>query len=56
MLKKDIQVKAQQYNEVTNSLLNKEQKAEFDKTLNERKAGKLKYYTIEQAKAIINNK
>jgi len=35
------------------SLLTKEQKTELDKTLKEHKAGKLKYYTIEQAKEII---
>jgi hypothetical protein len=38
------------------SRLTKEQKSSLDKTLSEHKAGKLKYYTIEQAKAIINNK
>ena len=38
------------------SLLTKGQKAELDKTLSEHKAGKLKYYSIEQASAIINSK
>ena len=38
------------------SLLTKGQKAELDKTLSEHKAGKLKYYSIEQARAIINSK
>jgi hypothetical protein len=38
------------------SLLTKEQKTELDKTLSEHKAGKLKYYTIEQAKNIIYKK
>ena len=38
------------------SLLTKEQKAELDKTLIEHKTGKLKYYTIEQARTIISNK
>ena len=37
-------------------LLTKEQKKELDKTLAEHKTGKLKYYTIEQAKNIIYKK
>lgn len=38
------------------SFLTKEQKTELDKTLKEHKSGKLKYYTIEQAKSIIYKK
>lgn len=38
------------------SLLTKEQKTELDKTLKEHKSGKLKYYTIEQAKSMIYKK
>ena len=38
------------------SILTKEQKNELDKTLSEHKTGKLKYYTIEQAKNIIYKK
>jgi hypothetical protein len=37
----------------TESLLTKSQKKELDKTLAEHKSGKLKYYTIEQSKAIL---
>jgi hypothetical protein len=36
------------------SLLTKSQKVELDKTLAEHKAGKLKYYTIEQSKSILH--
>ena len=35
------------------SMLSKAQKVELDKTLHEHKTGKLKYYTIEQARDII---
>ncbi len=35
------------------SLLTKSQKVELDKTLAEHKAGKLKYYTIEQSKHLL---
>lgn len=42
--------------ESNDSLMSKEQKHELDKTLAEHKAGKLKYYTIEQAKKIVNKK
>lgn len=49
----DLQAKVLQYNDVTQNRLSKGQKAELDKTLSEHKAGKLKHYTIEQAKAII---
>jgi len=38
------------------SLLTKEQKNELDKTLSGHKTGKLKYYTIDQAKRIIYKK
>jgi Putative addiction module component len=38
------------------SLLTKEQKKELDRTLAEHKSGKLKYYTVEQAKNIIYKK
>ena len=38
------------------SLLTKEQKAELNKTLAEHKAGKLKYYTLSEAKNIIYKK
>jgi hypothetical protein len=38
------------------SMLTSEQKHELDKTLSEHKSGKLKYYTIEQAKNIIYKK
>ncbi len=38
------------------SLLTKEQKAELDKTLADHKAGKLKYYTAEQARKILSGK
>lgn len=38
------------------SMLTTEQKHELDKTLAEHKSGKLKYYTVEQAKNIINKK
>ncbi|MGP8216031.1 MAG: hypothetical protein ACLQQ4_10740 [Bacteroidia bacterium] len=38
------------------SMLTKEQKAELDKTLLEHKAGKLKYYTLDAAKRIVNKK
>jgi hypothetical protein len=38
------------------SLLTKEQKNELDKTLAEHKSGKLKYYTVEQAKNIVYKK
>ena len=38
------------------SRLTKGQKSSLDKTLSEHKAGKLKYYTIEQAKAAVDNK
>ena len=38
------------------SLLTTEQKTVLDKTLSEHKSGKLKYYTIEQAKTIIYKK
>jgi hypothetical protein len=38
------------------SFLTKEQKTELDKTLKEHKSGKLKYYTIDQAKSIIYKK
>lgn len=44
------------YKHEDKSLLTKEQKAELDNTLNEHKSGKLKYYTIEQAKEIIYKK
>lgn len=37
------------------SLMSKAQKDELDKTLAEHKAGKLKYYTLEQAKEILNS-
>lgn len=43
-------------NEDDGSLLTKEQKSELDKTLNEHKSGKLKYYTLEQTKKIIYKK
>lgn len=42
--------------ENNDSLMTKEQKYELDKTLADHKAGKLKYYTIEQAKKIVNKK
>jgi hypothetical protein len=38
------------------SLLTKEQKNELNKTLAQHKSGKLKYYTVEQAKSIIYKK
>ena len=38
------------------SLLTNSQKLELDKTLAEHKAGKLKYYTLEEAKTIIYKK
>lgn len=38
------------------SLLTNEQKIELNKTLAEHKSGKLKYYTVEQAKNIIHKK
>ena len=38
------------------SLLINEQKIELNKTLAEHKSGKLKYYTVEQAKSIIYKK
>lgn len=38
------------------SLLSPQQITELDKTLAEHKSGKLKYYTIEQAKTIIYKK
>lgn len=38
------------HKDISESSLTKEQKAELDETLSEHKAGKLKYYTIEQAK------
>ena len=42
--------------EKSDSLLTEEQKAELDKTLTDHKAGKLKYYTFNQAKKIIFSK
>ena len=36
--------------EADGSLMTKEQKAELDKTLAEHKSGKLKYYTLSEAK------
>jgi hypothetical protein len=44
------------YKHEDKSLLTKEQKAELDKTLKEHKSGKLKYYTLDQAKEIIAKK
>lgn len=38
------------------SVLTSQQKLELDKTLLDHKAGKLKYYTIEQAKKMIYKK
>lgn len=38
------------------SMLTLEQKAELDKTLADHKAGKLKYYTVDQAKKILSGK
>jgi hypothetical protein len=38
------------------SMLTKEQKSELDKTLSEHKSGKLKYYTVDQAKSLIYKK
>lgn len=38
------------------STLTKEQKSELDLTLAEHKSGKLKYYTVDQAKEIIKSK
>ena len=40
----------------TESALSKAQKAELDSTLIEHKSGKLKYYTLEQAKKTISKK
>ncbi|MDX2174157.1 MAG: hypothetical protein SFY56_13725 [Bacteroidota bacterium] len=40
----------------TKSMLTPQQLTELDKTLAEHKAGRLKYYTIEQAKSIIYKK
>ena len=40
----------------SSSLLTKEQKIELDKTLAEHKGGKLKYYTLSEAKKIIYKK
>jgi len=45
-----------EHKEESESLLTKAQKAELDITLAEHKAGKLKYYTAEQAKKIIYGK
>lgn len=42
--------------DVEKSLLTNEQKNELNKTLTEHKSGKLKYYTVEQAKSIIYKK
>ncbi|MDP2388677.1 MAG: hypothetical protein Q8M29_20055 [Bacteroidota bacterium] len=42
--------------EDNNSLMTKEQKHELDKTLADHKAGKLKYYTVEQARKIVSKK
>ncbi len=41
------------YNNDQESLLTKAQKEELDKTLAEHKAGKLSYYTAEQAKRML---
>jgi len=38
------------------SLLSDEQKSELNTTLSEHKAGKLKYYTLNQAKKILREK
>jgi hypothetical protein len=38
------------------SMLTKAQKTELDKTLREHKAGKLKYYTLDEAKRIVAKK
>lgn len=43
-------------NEDESSLMTKEQKKELDKTLSDHKAGKLKYYTVDQAKKILGKK
>jgi hypothetical protein len=40
----------------TTSMMTKEQKKELDKTLHEHKSGKLKYYTVEQAKTMLYKK
>ncbi len=42
--------------DVKESLLTNEQKTELNKTLAEHKSGKLKYYTVQQAKSIIYKK
>ena len=42
--------------EADGSLMTKEQKAELDKTLAEHKSGKLKYYTLSEAKKLIYKK
>lgn len=42
--------------EDNHSLMTKQQKHELDKTLAGHKAGKLKYYTVEQARKIVNKK
>ena len=47
---------AKEREEESESRLTKAQKAELDITLAEHKAGKLKYYTLEQAKNIIYEK
>jgi hypothetical protein len=47
---------AKEHQEESESRLTKAQKAELDITFAEHKAGKLKYYTLEQAKKIIYGK
>ena len=42
--------------EDSDSMLTDVQKAELDKTLADHKAGKLKYYTLEQSKKLIYGK
>ena len=46
-------LKLRKEDSVEESLLTKEQKSELNKTLAEHKAGKLKYYTLSEAKNII---
>lgn len=49
-------LKIYKHEDDSKSLLTKEQKTELDKTLKEHKSGKLKYYTVDQAKNIIYKK
>ena len=46
-------LKLRKENSSSDSLLTKEQKTELDKTLAEHKSGKLKYYTLSEAKKIV---